>query len=372
MLNEYITKNGKKLRCGYTTGSCATACSKAGGIALLTGKEVSSVSFVTPSGVALNIEIVSTVFENDSVVCCVKKDSGDDPDITNGTLIYARVSKITENAIKIDGGIGVGRVTKPGLDQPVGNAAINSVPRKMITDILTEVSKQYNYHNGFSVEIFIPNGEELAKKTYNNRLGIIGGLSILGTSGIVEPMSESAIVDTIFAHINTRYEAGDRYLLLIPGNYGEDFISKSYNDCIPIKCSNFLGDAIDYAYNKGFKGILIIGHGGKIIKLGCGLFNTHSKFGDCRGEILATYSGLYGAGSDVMADILQCVTVDQMLEHVYKLEHKEKILEKVMERISFHTNQRVFNEMGIETIMFTEKYGIIGKTKGADAMLAKI
>ncbi|MFI3207456.1 MAG: cobalt-precorrin-5B (C(1))-methyltransferase CbiD, partial [Clostridia bacterium] len=303
-----------------------------------------------------------------------KKDSGDDPDVTNGMMIYATLTKTEEKIIKIDGGFGIGRVTKSGLDQAVGNAAINSVPRMTIEQSLNEVSEEFSYYGGFDVKIFAPQGEELAKKTYNSRLGIIGGLSILGTTGIVEPMSEDAIVDTIYAQINVQYEEGKRYLLFTPGNYGNDFIKENYTidkDAV-IKCSNYIGNAIDYAYSKGFEAVLVIGHAGKLLKLACGLFNTHSKFGDCRAEVLSTYSAIHGAKSESIEKIINSVTADEMITEIKKIGLDKKVLADVMKRIEFHLNARVYSDIKTGAIVFTDKLGIIGKTENAEELLEKI
>ncbi len=372
MHNQYVTKDGKTLRCGFTTGSCATAASKAAAMMLLVGQDVTSVHLVTPSGTALDIPIVEITRQGDAVRCAVQKDSGDDPDITNGMLLYAEVRKISgAGVIEIEGGKGIGRVTKPGLNQPVGNAAINSTPRATITQALREVAEDYGYTGGFSVEFSAPEGERLAKKTYNGRLGIVGGLSILGTSGMVEPMSEDAIIQTIYIQIDVRQAAGDRYLLLTPGNYGQAFIRDTYPipDDIPIKCSNFIGKAIDYAYQQDFEGVVVVGHAGKLLKLGCGLFQTHSKYGDCRAEVIATAAALYGAAPDTIAAILAAVTSDEMLATVQAAGLQAPVLAKVMERIWYHLNGRVYGERKVAAVMFTDAAGIWGKTAQADDML---
>lgn len=190
---------------------------------MLNDEIVITTQITLPKGESISIDITDTQIDGDSVTCTVKKYSGDDPDITNGILVCATVRK-NSGGIKIDGGVGVGRVTRNGLDQPVGNAAINSVPRQMIRNSINEICGDYD--GGFDVIISVPNGEEIAKKTFNSRLGIEGGISILGTSGIVEPMSEKALLDTIFLELNTRKSAGDSIAVLVPGNYGEDFAKK--------------------------------------------------------------------------------------------------------------------------------------------------
>ena len=224
-MEQFVYKNHKKLRYGYTTGSCAAAASKAAAAMLLSGKEISYVELHTPKGIDLRLEVLDISREDNAVSCAIQKDGGDDPDVTNGILIYAKVSRepADEAQIIIDGGIGVGRVTKPGLEQSVGAAAINKVPRQMIRENLEAVCEQYHYHGKLSVVISIPSGVELAAKTFNPRLGIVGGISVLGTSGIVEPMSEQALIDTIRVEMRQKLANGMEYLLVVPGNYGIDF-----------------------------------------------------------------------------------------------------------------------------------------------------
>lgn len=371
MIEEYKLVGGKRLRFGYTTGSCATAAAKASAMMLFSNENVCSLCLRTPAGIELNLEILDISKKENSVSCAVKKDSGDDPDVTNGMLIYATVSKIDENIIVIKGGDGIGTVTKPGLDQKVGESAINSVPRKTITQALNEVALDNNYNGGFLVIISAPKGLELSKRTYNSRLGIIGGLSIIGTTGLVEPMSEDALIDTIYVQIDMQYALGKRVLLLTPGNYGWDFIGANYtlDNTIPIKCSNYVGQAIDYAYSKGFEAVLIIGHAGKLLKLGCGLFNTHSKYGDCRAELLSTYASINGADSSTIKNIVNSVMADEMILCLEKANVKEQVLKDVMKRIDFHINARVYNNIKIGAILFTDKLGIIGKTDNAQEIL---
>ena len=292
-MEEFIEKDGKKLRYGYTTGSCAAAAAKAAAWMLLTGKRKTTISLVTPKGIPLSLQVEDIRMEEDFVSCAIRKDSGDDPDVTNGTLVYARVSRRGTPEIAIDGGFGVGRVTKKGLDQPVGNAAINSVPRKMIRENLEEVLSLTDADCGLDVLISIPDGERLAKQTFNPRLGIVGGISVLGTTGIVEPMSEKALVDTIRVELNQRRAGGADYVLLTPGNYGCDFIRAGLNlrPEWAVQTSNFIGQSLDICRELGFRGALLVGHIGKLVKVGGGMLNTHSKYGDCRMEILAAHAG---------------------------------------------------------------------------------
>ena len=223
-MKEFIIRDGKKLRLGYTTGSCAAAAAKAAAWMLLSGSKKESIRLLTPNGMELTLAVEDIHLSPNCVRCAIRKDSGDDPDITRDTLIYAEVRKTETVGIVIDGGQGVGRVTMPGLDQPVGAAAINSVPRRMIQENVEEVCGLFGYIGGLYVVISAPDGETLAKKTFNPRLGIEGGISILGTTGIVEPMSEQALVDTIHVELRQRREGGADYVLLAPGNYGADYI----------------------------------------------------------------------------------------------------------------------------------------------------
>ena len=195
--NMYVYKNHKKLRFGYTTGSCAAAASKASIIMLLSKKPIKKIQIMTPKGILLNLNVLDITFGEDFVKCAIKKDSGDDPDVTNGILVYSKVQFSKDKDIIIDGGMGVGRVTKDGLQCKKGSAAINKVPREMIYKEVKNVCEEFEYKEGLYVEISIPEGVEIAKKTFNPRLGIEGGIYILGTSGIIEPMSEKALIDTI-------------------------------------------------------------------------------------------------------------------------------------------------------------------------------
>ncbi|HIR97860.1 MAG TPA: cobalamin biosynthesis protein CbiD, partial [Candidatus Merdisoma faecalis] len=225
-MEKYVFKNNKKLRMGYTTGSCAAAAARAAASMLLTGKAVPEVKLMTPKGIGLDLEVLEAEWTAEEASCAVRKDAGDDPDVTNGLKIYALVRKSEEPGVQIDGGEGVGRVTRPGLEQPVGAAAINKVPRQMIRENVEEICRKFGYEGGLSVTISIPGGEALAVKTFNPRLGIVGGISVLGTSGIVEPMSEEALIQTIRVDIKMQLAGGRKYLVLVPGNYGLDYLNE--------------------------------------------------------------------------------------------------------------------------------------------------
>ena len=284
----FVYVNNKKLRCGYTTGTCAAAASKAAALMLLTGKRVDTISIATPKGVILDLPVEDVTVDADGVKCAVRKDGGDDVDVTHGSLIYSEVRRNDSGGITIDGGAGVGRVTRKGLDQPPGNAAINRVPRSMIHEALDDVRLSLGYTGGLDAIISIPNGLELASRTFNPRLGIKGGISVLGTSGIVEPMSEEALVNTIRTEMNMRAANGSNVLLVVPGNYGKDFTEglPGVDPEYAVKCSNFVGEMLDHACELG-KDVILVGNLGKLVKLAGGVMNTHSRNADCRMEIIA-------------------------------------------------------------------------------------
>lgn len=376
-MEQFVYKNHKKLRYGYTTGSCAAAASKAAAAMLLSGKEISYVELHTPKGIDLRLEVLDISREDNAVSCAIQKDGGDDPDVTNGILIYAKVSRepADEAQIIIDGGIGVGRVTKPGLEQPVGAAAINKVPRQMIRENLEAVCEQYHYHGKLSVVISIPSGVELAAKTFNPRLGIVGGISVLGTSGIVEPMSEQALIDTIRVEMRQKLANGMEYLLVVPGNYGIDFLDQ-YGHGLQledaVKCSNFVGEALDAAVEFGAKGVLLVGHIGKFVKLAGGIMNTHSHNADARMEILTVHAALLGAPVELLQKMMECVTTDDALKYLKEADLMEPVMERIMEKMEFYVNQRAQHQLELGVITFSNVFGILGQTKNVPDLVKKI
>ncbi len=374
MMDLYIEKEGKRLRLGYTTGSCAAAAAKAAAWMLLTGQRKERIQIGTPKGILLDLPVLDTKIEENRVSCAIQKDSGDDPDVTKGTHIVAAVARTRQPGIHIDGGEGVGRVTKPGLDQPVGNAAINSVPRQMIRENLEEVCRLADYHGGLEVIISAPDGQMLAQKTFNPRLGIVGGISILGTTGIVEPMSDQALVDTIRVELRQRRADGAEYVLLAPGNYGSDFIANTLrlDPARAVLVSNFIGDALDLCRELGFRGILLVGHIGKLVKLAGGMFNTHSKYGDCRLDILtaqAACCGLSPAGAEQM---VECVSCDDGLRILQEEGICEQTLDRLVERIHKLLAIRTGAQTETGVIIFSKEYGLLGKTPNADWLMEQM
>lgn len=431
-LNEYIEKGGQRLRLGYTTGSCAAAAAKAAALMLLTGQRVSQVQLKTPKGLDLILEIEDICFLHeqnagpdtcpDAVSCAVQKDSGDDPDITNHAMIYARAARSDIPGIRIDGGEGVGRVTKPGLDQPVGNAAINSTPRRMIGEAVLEVlelqssgqaessfertvhgdfgtghwkDREQSIPQGIDITISVPQGRELAAKTFNPKLGIEDGISILGTSGIVEPMSDQALLDTIRVEIRVRKEEGLTILPAAPGNYGKNFFLEKYGFSLDtsVTASNFIYDTVKMAADAGFAKMLFVGHIGKLVKVAGGIRNTHSQYGDHRMEILTEIaesilwkdekgqksdkdrtipaeSGESVRRKEELAESLRtaladCVMTDEAVRILKEYGMAEQVLSEMTRRIQAVMQEWAQGKMQVEVVVFSNVHGELGRTEKA-------
>lgn len=345
-----IYKYGKNLRCGYTTGACAAAAARAAADMLLNDRLVESTELVL-KGSAVSFDVEDITRGADSVKCAVRKDAGADIDVTDGLLIYAEAQRApagsrasaaaltsqnadppeqgasrvgradppeqeasrvgrpdppeqgasrvgrpapADNRIIIKGGSGVGTVTKAGLDQPAGAAAINSGPRRMITDAVLQICDEADYDGALTITVSVPGGAEIAEKTFNPVLGIQGGISILGSTGIVEPMSEPALIETIRTEMRVKWlelsarDDGSGSIVIVPGNYGMKFAAEKLGakESQMIKCSNFIGEALDCACELGIPELVIAGNLGKLVKLAGGIFNTHSRNADCRMDIL--------------------------------------------------------------------------------------
>ena len=391
MEQDVVVSQGKLMRRGYTTGSCAAAASKAAAVMLLSGEETDSIKLDTPKGITLTLDVLDILRGPGFARCAIRKDSGDDPDDTNGTLIYATVSSLhagipeeelvmqphtasveqLDDRVEIWGGIGVGKVTKPGLSCKVGGPAINPVPRKMITREVLAAMKQYGCDETLRVVISIPDGPAIAPKTFNPRLGIEGGISVLGTSGIVEPMSDRALIDTMYTEMDSRKANGYKDLLVFFGNYGADFTRDEMKIDIStaVTCSNFVGELLDYAVLQGFESVLIIGHSGKLIKLAQGVMNTHSKYADCRSEFLALQAMFHGASPVVGKEIYQALTTDEMTKILKREGLFEAVMEEAARKIDFYMQKRVHGKLKTGAILFSNVYGILGETAGAEELL---
>lgn len=372
--SKYVWKNQKRLRTGYTTGSCAAGAAKAAVQMLLGDESVRQVRLHTPKGIELYLEVEKPARGLDWVSCAVRKDSGDDPDVTDGVCVYAKAEKTKEPGVRLRGGEGVGIVTRKGLGLAVGEAAINPVPRKMIREAVESVCSSYGYQGGIAVMISIPEGAELAGRTFNPRLGIEGGISVLGTTGIVEPMSEQALIDTIYAQMSVLKNAGHDVCYVVPGNYGSDFLHDTlgYQGDAAVKCSNYIGEVIDIAVRLQMKGILLIGHVGKLVKVAAGIMNTHSNQADGRFEVLAAHAAMAGAGRKLVCDIMGCVTTSEALELLKEEGLLEPVMCTVMEKAEGHLNMRAGAGLEIGAVMFSPEFGILGMTRKTEALLEEV
>lgn len=397
-MEEYVIKNQKKLRLGITTGTCSAAAAQAAAMQLLLGAESHAVTLRTPKGMTVSVPVYLLEADADRVSYKVVKDSGDDPDVTNGTdvcvtVAYAkqRVREQTDGReefdgsqdrtcaftsesfpfLTLDGGIGIGRVTKEGLEQAVGQAAINRVPRQMIFAAVGDVCEKANVCEPLHITVWMPEGETLAKRTFNPKLGIEGGLSVLGTSGILEPMSEQAIVATIETEIRQLHAVGEEKMLVTPGNYGQAYASEylGLDLAKSVKSSNYIGDTIDLAISYGMTDFLLVGNIGKLVKLAAGIFNTHSKVADGRGEIFAVHAAMAGAGANVVQEIYNCINTDRMLDVLDREGLREAVMQSILAAIAKHVAGRVGDAMRVGVIVFSEKYGYLGQTSDAAAVL---
>lgn len=409
------------LKSGFTTGSCAAATVTASVKSLLVGEEVERIKLLTPKGIELNLEVEEVERGENTATYAIRKYSGDDPDVTNGTLILGRVDlldgisferekntpptvMLTDDII-LTAGEGVGVVTRKGLACDVGEPAINPTPRNMIRQAVENCLKAHGVKPKVKVTVSIPEGRELALKTFNPKLGIVGGISVLGTSGIVEPMSEQALIDTICVELRVCRESGSDMVVITPGNYGRDYLRREINieEDIVVKVSNFLGEAIGFAGCEGFKKIALIGHLGKFIKLAGGVLNTHSKYGDERMNIMSDLFKKCGGSSEIAEEILNCVMVDDAMRIIDENGLKEEFMKLVISSIEknvlktielagmgadtngikniFELSERAREKCGnkkveaikqgdvqVGIVVFSNKYGLLGESEHMSEM----
>jgi cobalamin biosynthesis protein CbiD len=360
---RYVISDGKKLRCGYTTGSSAAMAAGAACRLLLLGERVKAYEIQTPDGARVTAEIENLRMESGAAVCGVRKDGGDDCDATDGALVCARAEKIAAG-VEIDGGPGVGRVTKPGLDQPVGAAAINSVPRRMIEAAVLDEYRRAGCSGGVRIVISVPGGEEIARKTFNPNLGIAGGISILGTSGIVRPMSLQALQDTIGVELRVAAAAGAREVIFTPGNYGEEFLAgmEGTKNIAHVGISNFFGAALDFAAESKFETVLIVSHFGKLVKLAGGIMNTHSSFADCRTELVTAHAALLGAPVPLLKALMDCPTTDGCVGLLRDANLLEPVMTSLLTKIQYHLDRRARGAFRVGAVTFSREYGFLGAT----------
>ena len=373
MIEHTIRSGNRLLRCGVTTGTCAALAAAGAVRLLLTGEKPETLALVTPKGLRVELPALDCRSENGRGYCAVRKDAGDDPDVTDGLLVVVRAER-AERGIRIEGGEGIGKVTKPGLDQPVGAAAINSVPRRMIRAAAEEVCAEAGYGGGLVLTVSIPEGERVAQRTFNPQLGIEGGLSVLGTSGIVEPMSERAIVDTIAVEIRQAAALGARRLILTPGNYGLDYLRQSLPELAgtqSVKCSNYIGDAVDAAVLEDVEEVLLVGHIGKLVKLAGGITNTHSHNADCRMELITAHAALCGAETETCRELMRQISTDACIDVLDAASLRQPVMESLLAAIQRTLDKRCGGVLEIGALVFSNEYGLLGQTREAEALLRR-
>lgn len=366
--------NGNKgkgnLRKGFTTGTCAAAAAKGAAIMILTGKIIDRVSIYTPSGVSLDLPLEDMHIEDSFAQCAVIKDGGDDPDVTSGLQIFARVELTKDGVVEIRGGEGIGIVTLPGLKVDVGKHAINPVPMKMIKE---SVGTLLPKGTGAVVTLRVPGGEEVAKKTYNSRLGIEGGISIIGTTGIVEPMSEEAWKEALAMELSVFSKRGFGASVFVFGNYGEDFAINNMGLSREriIRTSNFLGYMLESAVFYGVERILLCGHLGKLVKVAGGIFHTHSRVADGRMEILAAYAGLEGAPTETIREIYNSRTTTQAA-NIIDREGFTGVYKKIVENASMKCMEYTYGKITVGTVLFNENNRILHMDERADNIVKEL
>lgn len=384
--DAYVYVGQQKLRRGYTTGSCAAAAAQAAARALFGEEHPQSVQLAVPKGLTLSIPVHSLQTGERWAKASVCKDSGDDPDVTNGIEVFVTLRVSDRPGIAVCGGVGVGRITKPGLQMPVGEAAINLVPRRMIREQIEQVRQSYPQWEsvGLRALVEIPQGVQLAAKTYNPRLGIEGGISVLGTSGIVEPMSEQALTDSIRLELSILQKQGHRCVLITPGNYGKAFLSgetiggKSDFHALAqmadraVKCSNFVGDTLDMCVQQGFSHALLVGHIGKFSKLAAGVMNTHSRYADARLEVFTAHAALAGADRFTLQQLMSSVTTDEAIACLDKAGIRQPVLRSILQKIQDHVQARAGETMKTGVILFSNVYGYLGETDGCRELLQQV
>ena len=386
---HYIYSGTKRLRCGYTTGSCAAMASQAAARMLFGEADVQTATILTPKGLRVTADVLDAARGDGWAKCAIRKDGGDDVDATDGMLVYAEARIASEGlqaasgapgepgasatsgaTVTIDGGEGVGRVTMPGLDQPVGSAAINHVPRQMVEQEVLSVCDTHGFEGALHIVISAPEGVHIAKKTFNPRLGIEGGVSILGTTGIVEPQSLQALKDSISTEARA-YAAQSNRIVITPGSYGEAFLRdfELPQGVCELKFSNFLGHALDQLSIDGFDDVLLVSHIGKLSKVAGGIMDTHSRVADCRTEIFCAHAACAGAGKDTCIEVMNAATTDACLDILQEAGVADAVLRSIAEAVQDRLEHRVGGAYRIGAVCFSNKSGLLFSTPQAEHIL---
>jgi len=353
---------------GISTGACAAAAARAAARLLFTGEASDRETVVNPDGLAISVPLAGTRKEPGLAEATVIKDGGDDPDVTHGLPVQAEV-RPSGPGVVIRGGTGVGRVTRPGLAVPVGEAAINPVPRRMIAEAVAEFLPT---GGGVEVTISVPGGEEVAGRTANARLGIVGGISILGTSGLVRPMSEEAYRDSLVPQVTVAAAAGHRTLVLTPGRMGLRGAARhGLPETAVAEMGNFVGFMLDTCAEHGITSVLLWGYHGKIAKVAAGVFNTHSRVADARLETLAAYAGAAGAPAELVRAVLGANTAEEAAGLLVGGGFRA-VFAILAERASYRAAQYVRGRLRVGTVLLTLAGEIIGMDQGGAAVLEEL
>jgi len=353
------------LRSGYTTGACAAAAAKGSAFMIFSGRKINEIEITLPAKEKAVFKLHGQKIDKNSASCFVVKDAGDDPDVTNGIKIFAKAKQVKNyrEKIRIKAGEGIGTVTKPGLGIKIGEPAINLVPRKMIAE---EVKKALPQNKGVEITIFCPEGKKIAKKTMNEKLGIVNGISILGTTGIVEPMSIEAFKRSLVSQIDIAVARNFKEVVLTPGRKGEVFaISKGIDRDAVIITSNFIGYLLDRCAEKGIKKVLILGSPGKIVKLAGGIFYTHSKASDAKLEIIAAYTASLANDKKLINLLLSASSAQEAFE-ILNSKKLTKVFDVIAEKARERCEERVERKLKIGIIMLSVSNEIIAKSKNTE------
>ncbi|WP_209279999.1 cobalt-precorrin-5B (C(1))-methyltransferase CbiD [Levilactobacillus yiduensis] len=362
--DDYVFYNGRKLRKGFTTGTTATAAAVAATKTLLQQEPQAIVAVKAANGQQVEFDVQDDQFDEQQASVAITKDGGDDQDATDGMLIYATVTLRNDSEITLDGGKGIGRVTQKGLANDPGMPAINPTPRRMIKQ---SVRQLLGANRGADIVISAPKGEEVAKLTYNPKLGIVGGISILGTSGIVTPMSEESWKHSISIEMNIHKQRGDKRIILTPGNYGEDFLTQTMK--IPVtqqvQMSNFVGYVLKEAQRLGFEHVLMVGDLGKMIKVSAGIFSTHSKDADARAEVMVANLALLGAPVDLLKQVYACLTTISMIDLINQQGY-QAVYQEIVDKIKLRSEKLLAHRkptVTIDAVIFSRSTGLLASSK---------
>lgn len=366
-MDDFVIVNGRKFRKGFTTGSCAAAASKAAVAMLFSGNPLDIVDIDTPAGVRLKLRLEDITIKEGIAGCAVIKDGGDDPDITSGLKIFAEARHSHAEGIHVGAGEGIGTVTLPGLKVQPGNPAINPVPMRMIHK---EVGEVLPTGKGVKILLSVPGGEAAAERTYNPKLGIVGGISILGTSGIVTPMSEEAWKESVAVELDVAVAREHKTLVFAFGNYGESFAVEKLgvDKNAIIKISNFIGFMLDKALNTGVESILLVGHLGKLVKVAAGIFHTHSRVADARMEIMTAYTALEGASRELLEKIYGCRTTEAAAS-ILKQNGLAAVFDRVASEASRRCMEYCYSKVRVGVVLFNEDDTLLSIDENAGAIL---